>query len=256
TIEPRTPLMAHNYYDFNFFVGVSAGSTNLVGYLSKQVGRSEKIIKKYATSSEFINLKRYIKGGHLCDVGWLWRSSYDNEPLHRPFFMPLWVVTTNITTGEPCYYQTSSDNINHSAIMASCAIPLVYRYYPMVDGIPMTDGGIADAIPVKFAYQQGARDITVILSQPLGYRKKKPYILKWMKSLEKEYPQLYTAMLKRHEMYNQALDFIQAPPKDCKINVIAPPPSFPVSRFTRSKGKLELGYRQGLEKGILFLENV
>lgn len=63
TIEPRTPLMAHNYYDFNFFVGVSAGSTNLVGYLSKQVGRSEKIIKKYATSSEFINLKRYIKGG-------------------------------------------------------------------------------------------------------------------------------------------------------------------------------------------------
>ncbi|MEY0230437.1 hypothetical protein, partial [Providencia huaxiensis] len=22
-------------------------------------------------------------------------------------------------------------------------------------------------------------------------------------------------MLKRHEMYNQALDFIQAPPKDC-----------------------------------------
>ncbi|ENZ0349128.1 hypothetical protein WMR86_19570 (plasmid) [Proteus vulgaris] len=38
--------------------------------------------------------------------------------------------------------------------------------------------------------------------------------------------------------------------------MIAPPPSFPVSRFTRSKGKLELGYRQGLEKGILFLENV
>lgn len=46
-------LIAYNYYDFDFSVGVSAGSTNLVGYLNKQLGRSEKIIKHYATSDNF-----------------------------------------------------------------------------------------------------------------------------------------------------------------------------------------------------------
>ncbi|EKO3647295.1 patatin family protein [Vibrio metschnikovii] len=246
-------FMAHNHYDFDFSVGVSSGSTNLVGYLHKQFGRSEKIIINYGTSKQFINFKRFIKGGHLCDVEWLWRESYHKEPLKPQLFMPLWVVTTNINTGSAHYYQMKEQDLNHSAIVASCAIPFAYRYYPLVDDIPMTDGGIADSIPVEFAYQQGARDITVILSRPQGYRKKPAHLARWLKQLAHEHPALHQAILLRHENYNQTLDFINSPPKDCRIRVITPPATFPVGRFTQSKEKLVLGYHQGLEAGIQFL---
>lgn len=57
-------------------------------------------------------------------------------------------------------------------LKASCAIPIAYRDYPEIDGMAMTDGGVADSIPVRKAYEMGAEQITVVLSQPLGYRKK------------------------------------------------------------------------------------
>lgn len=56
-------------------------------------------------------------------------------------------------------------------LTASCSIPLAYRDYPIVENEPMSDGGIADSIPVAEAYRRGARDITVVLSRPLGYQK-------------------------------------------------------------------------------------
>ncbi|MCX9594054.1 patatin-like phospholipase family protein [Vibrio cholerae] len=248
-------FIAHHNYDFDFCVGVSAGSTNLIGYLNKQFGRSEKIIKQYATSDKFINFRRFLKGGHLCDVEWLWRESYRREPLNHQLFCPLWVVTTNVITGQPHYHQMHGSDLCHSAIVASCAIPVVYRDYPLINDIPMTDGGIADSIPLEFAYQHGARDITVILSRPDGYRKRPIFFTGWLKKLTKEYPNLYKAIRKRHEKYNQTLSFMSSPPKDCKIRIISPPPFFPVKRFTYSKDKLELGYQQGLEAGIRFLDN-
>lgn len=246
-------LIANSYYNFDFSVGVSAGSTNLVGYLNKQLGRSEKIIKIYATSDNFINFRRFLKGGHLCDVEWLWRESYHGEPLKNHLFIPLWVVTTNVISGHAHYYKMTDQDINHAAIIASCAIPFAYRDFPPVENIPMTDGGIADSIPVEFAYRQGARDITVILSRPHGYRKKPAHSLRWLTSLAKKYPALYQAMLNRHEHYNRTLTFIDSPPDDCKIHVISPPSTFPVGRFTRSKEKLELGYQQGFEAGMDYL---
>lgn len=64
----------------------------------------------------------------------------------------------------------TADNL-HELFPASCAIPLAYRDFPTVGGAAMTDGGLADSIPVIKAYEMGARDITVILSQPRGFRK-------------------------------------------------------------------------------------
>ena len=62
-------------------------------------------------------------------------------------------------------------------------------------------------------------------------------------------PALAQAMLARDVAYNRALDFIEMPPADCEIEVIAPPADFPVSRFTRDAFKLESGYLQGYWQG-------
>ncbi len=245
------------YQPFDFAIGVSAGSTNLIGYLAGNPGRSRRILMDHARREDFINWRRYLKGGHFCDVGWLWHASFDEVPLDTARYLnngvPLYAVTTSTETGQPHYLKVTADNM-HQVFPASCAIPLFYRDFPQVDGEPMTDGGLGDSIPVIQAYEQGARDITVILSRPKGYRKHQGRAPRLIKEFFHDHARLFEAVLTRGERYNQALDFIESPPEDCRVSVIAPPPDFPVKRFTREPGLLEQGYRVGRDAGVNYLQ--
>lgn len=124
----------------------------------------------------------------------------------------------------------------------------------MVNGEPMTDGGVADAIPVVRAYEDGARDITVVLSRPLGYRKKSPKFAFVPKRLFREYPALAEASLRRAERYNATLSFIENPPSDCTIRVIVPSAEFAVGRLTRKPELLEQGYQEGHQAGLTYFD--
>lgn len=242
-----------DYLPFDFAIGVSAGSTNLIGYLAGDHGRSRRILLDHARRADFIDWRRYLRGGHFCDVSWLWHASYDDVPLNVQRYLdnavPLYAVTTSIDTGLARYLQVTAENM-HEVFPASCAIPLFYRGFPRVDGEPMTDGGLADSIPVIRAYEQGARDITVVLSRPLGYRKRVSPTPKLMRQFFHDHARLFEAVLCRAERYNQALDFIQSPPQGCRVTAIAPPAEFPVKRFTREAELLERGYQCGRESGL------
>lgn len=245
-------FLEHHYNPFDFVIGVSAGSTNGIGYLCGQRGRSHKIITEFATSDRFIDMVRWLRGGHFCDVDWLWRQSFDDVWLDLDYYehhrVPFYVVTTSILSGKPYYIQMTRENM-HQVFPASCAIPLAYRDFPQVDGEPMADGGIGDSIPVIKSYQMGARDITVVLSRPLGYKKKVSNNSVLVRTLFKDYPQLQDAIIKRNQAYNDALEFIRNPPADCQVHVIAPPEAFNVGRFTRDLERLDKGYEQGLAIG-------
>ncbi|MDX1553666.1 MAG: patatin family protein [Marinobacter sp.] len=246
-----------SYQPFWRTYGVSAGSTNLIGYLAGDHGRSRKIITSYACQPDFIDWKRFARGGHLCDVSWLWRQSFTDVPLSLDNYLSgtteLWVTTTSVRTGQAHYFRIDERNM-HDVLTASCAIPIAYREYPEVDGEPMTDGGVADAIPVIRAYEDGARDISVVLSRPPGYRKKPPKFPFVPKRIFREFPALAEATVRRAERYNATLEFILNPPEDCHIKVIAPPTDFPVGRLTQNPDHLERGYRQGYEAGLAYLD--
>ena len=64
-------FIENGYQPFDFAIGVSAGASNLVGYLAQQHKRSYQVITQLATNREFFNPKRCIKGGNLVDVKWL-----------------------------------------------------------------------------------------------------------------------------------------------------------------------------------------
>ncbi|WP_444919433.1 patatin family protein [Microbulbifer sp. CnH-101-G] len=247
-----------DFCPFDFAIGVSAGSTNLIGYLAGDHGRSRQILLDHATRADFIDWRRYLRGGHFCDINWLWHASYNDVPLSIERYtkngVPLYAVTTSITSGQPHYVCVTPENM-HEVFPASCAIPMAYREFPPVAGEPMTDGGLADSIPVIRAYEQGARDITVILSRPLGYRKPVGSAPRFIKQFFHDHARLFEAVLERGERYNRALDFITAPPSDCRVSVIAPPADFPVKRFTQEIGLLERGYEIGGELGRRFLSD-
>lgn len=241
-------FIEHNYHPFDFVIGVSAGATNLLAYLASQHDRSHDILTELACRQEFMDPLRFAKGGNLVDIHWLWRASCRKYPLdvhsYQQSGIPFYAVVTNTLTGKAEYIRVKPENMNE-VLPASCAIPLASREYPEVHGVPMTDGGVADSIPVIEAYRRGARQMTVILSEPLGYRLK-PMPFPWMiRTLLKTRPALAQALEQRDRSYNKALDFIANPPDDCQIEVIAPAACFPVSRFTRDLDKLELGYVMG-----------
>ncbi|MFS1523582.1 patatin family protein [Microbulbifer sp. 2304DJ12-6] len=247
-----------DYRPFDFAIGVSAGSTNLIGYLAGDHGRSRRILLDHARRVDFIDWRRYLRGGHFCDISWLWHASYKDEPLNIQRYtenaVPLYAVTTSIASGRACYVRVTPHNM-HEVFPASCAIPVVYRNFPPVNGEPMTDGGLADSIPVIWAYRQGARDITIVLSRPRGYRKRVGPAPKFIKQFFHDHARLFETVLDRGGRYNRALDFIESPPEDCRISVIAPPEHFPVKRFTQEADLLEKGYACGRALGWKFLRD-
>ncbi|USD68050.1 patatin family protein [Vibrio sp. SCSIO 43136] len=240
----------HAYNPFDFCIGVSAGSTNIASWLSNQRGRTYTIIADYSCQPEFINFKKFARGGHWLDLDWLWDHIAKHYPYDMEAFnaqkLPFHIVTTDVESGEAIYTKGEESNLE-IILKASCSVPVAYRTHLSVNGRKMIDGGLADSIPVVEAYKRGAKQITVILSQPKGYKKRPPLAPWLLRRLMKDTPQLAEAMIKRAEQYNQTLEFIDNPPKDCTIQVISPDESFAVGRLTTDKKKLELGYQMGLQ---------
>ena len=107
-------FMEHDYHSFDFAIGVSAGATNLSTYVSKMHGLSKTIITQYATKREFFSPLRFIKGGHMTDVHWLWHHSKQSMNIPAPgekSSMPLYVGITNAESGECEYIQATKEMI-------------------------------------------------------------------------------------------------------------------------------------------------
>ncbi|GAA65893.1 ratatin-like phospholipase [Pseudoalteromonas sp. BSi20311] len=251
-------FLAQQYQPFTSYFGVSAGATNVAAYLCKQATRNYKVITDYSCRPEFINLPRFVKGGHLFDLDWLWQETVREIPLNTDEFTQsphdFYIVATAIESGQAHYLQATGSEMVEQ-LKASCAIPIAYRDYPKINGIAMTDGGVADSIPVKKAYEMGASEITVILSQPLGYRKKDVKVAWLTKQLYKNTPALAQASLQRSKNYNSSISFLHNALPDCKINIIAPPAGFKVGRTTKNLAILNSGYQMGINEAKTYLGN-
>lgn len=249
-------FLAQGRTAFDHCIGVSAGAVNLAAFLAGQRGRNHSVITDYSCRPEFISLARFVRGGHWLDLDWLWAITIRECRLDLARFaanpVPLTVVATRVSDGQAAYLKGNAAELEQQ-IKASCSVPLVYRDFVRIGGESMTDGGVADSIPVRHAYEQGAREITVVLSRPLGYRKRAPRLPALHRYLLRETPALARASLSRHQSYNDAIDFIRQPPADCRIRVIVPPAGFRVGRMTTDRARLEQGYQMGWQAALDYL---
>lgn len=235
---------------FDFYIGVSSGASNLAAYLAEMNGRNGKIYMDYSLRPAFISVAKFIRGGHLMDLDWLWDITIREIRLDLSVIYskqkPFITVLTDVQTGHAIYKVTSAGDIEH-VLKASSAMPVFYRGYPMVEGRPMTDGGITDAIPVGEAIRRGARRIMVIRSRKQDYTKRRGMSEYFMRWYVRRYPLLQDAMTKRVERYNKAVALIRTPPEGVCIVEICPPERFRVTRLCRDLRVLQEGYEQGRE---------
>ena len=233
---------------FDLYIGVSSGASNLAAYLAGMIGRNRKIYLDYSLRPEFLSVTRFLRGGHLMDLDWLWETTIREIRLDLATIYakgkPFIAVLTDVQTGEAVYKLTSAGDLEH-VLKASSSMPLFYRDYPSVDGRRVTDGGVADSLSVGEAIRRGARRIMVIRSQQKDYQKRNgPFelIMRWYVG---RYPMLQEAMENRAERYNAAVALIRKPPEGVSVIEMCPPGDFRVSRFSRDYRVLQEGYEQG-----------
>jgi predicted patatin/cPLA2 family phospholipase len=247
---------------FDLYIGVSAGACHLASHLAGQHDRNFDITLRYSMTSDFINPWRFLRGGHLMDLDWMWEQTIRNYCLDLAYLFEklrsqnkeYLIVVTSMESGQAVYLHPDENMLAHY-LKVSSSLPVLYRNILEIDNEKATDGGIADAIPVREACRCGATDITVIRSRSAGYVKKHSRLAAAIFSLYfRKYPRLVEKFRKRAENYNASVEFIHSPPEGVRITEIAPPDNTAIGRTTKNETPLRAAYETGIDYGNKFIK--
>jgi len=254
-------LLDQGVQPFDYCLGVSAGSANLVSYLAAQRGRNFKFYTEYAFRKEYMSMKHMLHTGSYIDLDYIYTTLSrpgGEDPVDLAAFNQnparYEAVVTDAATGEPVYYDKSLlAGGNFDVVKASCCVPGACRPYPVL-GQPGFDGGVADPIPYKHALDQGCNRLVVLLTRPETYRRPPLEHERAMEKMMVRWPNAYAALLRRPARYNRDLDAVKELEKEGKTLLVAPSDIAGMSTLTRDKEAIERLYRMGYEEGPRVLE--
>lgn len=248
---------------FDYCIGVSAGSGNLVSYLAGQRGRNRRFYMEYAFRPEYMSMHNMLRSGSYIDLDYPYEvlSGQEGEdPVDLAAFNSSTAryeaVVTDAATGDPIYY--GKDMLaggNFDVVKASCCVPGACRPYP-VNGVPGFDGGVADPVPYRRSLAMGCDRLVVLLTRPAGYRRP---LLEHRGMLEKalrDWPNAYSALLRRSARYNRDVAAVKELEREGKALLVAPADIGGMSTLTRDKEAMERLYQMGYEQGPRVLEFV
>jgi predicted patatin/cPLA2 family phospholipase len=247
-------FIQNDFNPFDICIGVSAGAVNVAAYLAGMYQRNYRVYTRYCTRPEFISFKKYLLGGHLMDLDWLWATTVKEIRLDLKKIMSsptqFLIVVTSVETGKAIYLQPDESTCE-DYLKASSAVPFAYRSMPIVGSRIAVDGGFADSIPVIEAYTRGAHKIMVVRSRPASHVQKTTLADYFQALLCAPLPGLRKAILQRAAAYMKAVHFVRNPPEGVEIIDIAPPGPLVTGRFTVNKAAMDCDYRTGCEMGAM-----
>lgn len=234
---------------FPYVIGVSAGASNGISYISQQRGRSYFSNIELLQKHNYIGIKHLLKGNGYIDLNFLF---YEYPDKYYPFDFEAYktypgrfvMVTSNCLTGKAEYIEERQDfKRTIDACKASCSLPVMCPI-SYVDHIPMVDGGVCDAIPIQRAIDEGFKQNVIILTRNKGYRKadKEFYLPSF---IYHQYPAIQERLRMRYKNYNQVLDYIDSLEAEGKALVIRPQKPLQVTRTERNISKLHALYEEG-----------
>lgn len=246
-------LMEEDIY-FSHVIGVSAGSCNAVDYVSKQIKRTKDcMIHSEKEYDYYMSFGRFVKEKSMLNMDMIF-DKYPNELFpfdYDTFFrsqMECEIVVTNCETGKAEYQTEKADKERLMRLCrASSSMPLVTPAVN-IDGTAYLDGGLADSVPVKRAFEKENEKIIVILTRNAGYRKQPSSkgSVNVYRNAYKKYPNLVETIRRRYLTYNRTMELIEKLEKEGRIFVLRPEIK-PVSRMERNVDTLTAFYRHGYE---------
>ncbi|MCI8881070.1 MAG: patatin family protein [Clostridiaceae bacterium] len=246
---------------FDYVIGVSAGITDGVSYISRQKGRNLKVIRAFRNDPRYLSLRNYLRGGSMFGLEFVYSEvpnryfPFDWETYHA-YPGKVLVGVTNARTGEAEYLDGMQLDDQCTMLRATCAIPF---YFPPIQiGSELYyDGGLADSIPIRKAMADGSRKNLIVLTQPEGYRKDMTRgTLLAAKVLRHRFPKLAETMRRRPKMYNDTVCFCEQLAKKCPTETVLLRPDEPIDSFEADVSLLTAAYQKGYNMAVQALPRI
>ncbi|WP_295251449.1 patatin family protein [uncultured Catenibacterium sp.] len=246
---------------FDYCIGVSAGITDGVSYVSKQPRRNLEILKTYRHDPRYIGLRNYKTDHSLFGLKFAFETisneliPFDYDAFNNSSTKVL-VGVTNANTGKAEYLDGHTMDKHCTLLKATCAIPIILPAIQIGEN-EYFDGGIADSIPVKKAIEDGNKKLLIILTRPKGYKKTLNFSTKFAAQVvSHKYPLLKDALLSRHIHYNETLEYIDKLEKEGKALVLRPTEEVIIDSMEKDLDKIQRIYDYGYSLALEHLEEI
>lgn len=231
-----------------YCIGVSAGISDGVSYLSRQKGRNLEIVQKYRNDKRYIGRGNFRKCKSLFGLDFVF-GDIPNELV--PFDWDAFreypgickVGVTSAVTGAAEFLDGRDMDEAFTMLRATCALPL---FFPAIElnGQKYYDGGLASPIPIDQAFEDGCDKLLVVLTQPKGFVKRLgKYDRLGARVIGRKYPAIKDTILSRPERYNKIVKRCEELEKEGRVMILRP--NYPINSFESSVQKLEAAYWHG-----------
>lgn len=244
---------------FPYCIGVSAGISNGISYISKQKRRNLEIMENYRNDPRYIGYRNFFKSRSLFGLDFIFQEipsrlvPFDTET-YRSYTGKVLVGVTNAHTGLPEYMDGLEADEQWTLLRATCAIPFVFPAIEL-NGQKYYDGGLADPIPVRKAIADGNEKHLIVLTQPKGYEKKlSKRTVRAARLLRRRFPKLEEVLLTRHKHYNETVAMCEQLEREGQAILLRP--EVPLDSFEKDIGKLRETCRQGYELAMKRMDEI
>ncbi|MBQ7562105.1 MAG: patatin family protein [Synergistaceae bacterium] len=238
---------------FDYCIGVSAGSANLLSYLAGQREYNYHYFCEYSFRKEYMSLKNFLHKGSYLDMDYIFSKLCNSDgemPLNYPAIIksgiPLRIVTTSAKTGKTVYFtEKDLQQDCYNVIKASCSFPVINRPY-IINNEPYYDGGISDPIPVEKAINDGCDRLVIILTKPnILYHDR----LKWKIFscfIQREFPKAAKLLRHHNSLYMAKIRTAMKYADEGRALIIAPKTIYNMTMLTKNKSILQNLYNDGI----------
>ena len=247
-------LQEHGRQQYDLVYAASSGACSAAYFVADMWDTGLTIWRELACNvvckSNLLRHKPIIDLAYLVDHVIRTRAPLSVEALQKAA-TKFYIVLTDCLMGEPVYFHVCDDRV-FAALRATSSMAMATRGFDFVDGKPYADGGVADPIPIRRAIQDGATDITVVMTHDPAFRLKP--VPHWLgKVAYPDFPMVARVWTARQNVnYNAALDLMKQPPDGIRIQVFRPFRPLPVGSFTiepkQIADALVLGHDEALQQ--------
>lgn len=230
-------LMEHGMYGFSSVWGVSAGALAATSYVSKQIGRTIRIMLSFRDDRRLMSFFSLATTGNIAGGDFLYHTVQEElDPCDVDTFnsnpMRMFAVASDVVFGTPRYFEIESLPADVEKIRASSSLPLVSTAVE-VDGHRYLDGGTTDSVPVEAAlgmgslsgiedYEAADRAVVVLTRQRDYVKNKQLERLARMSRRYAEYPLYLDALGTRARRYMEQREHIWKLEQEGRVLVLAP----------------------------------
>ena len=242
--------------NFDYCIGISAGSANVVSYMAGQKGRNYPFYYDYSFRKEYMGFGHFLRTGSYINLEYIYGTLSNRggeNPLDFEKLMKnpgeLTIIASNAVTGEEkLFHQADMAQDDYRILMASSCVPVANRPVRIGDDWYF-DGALANPVPIEKAFQDGCDRVVLILTKPVDLIRNPDKDAKLAKLLQHKYPMAAKNLSLRAERYNRGVQKALEYEKQGKVLILSPADTFGVDTLKREKESLRRFYEEGVHDG-------